>query len=59
LGEGWGEGKNLAMQEVIVKSLFPTAVFRLNGKNGLLSLMLFLHRYIDEGCSTWQIVDFA
>jgi hypothetical protein len=29
LGEGWGEGKNLAMQEVIAKALFPTAVFRL------------------------------
>jgi hypothetical protein len=29
LGEGWGEGKKLAMQEVIAKSLFATAVFRL------------------------------
>jgi hypothetical protein len=28
-GEGRGEGKNLAMQEVIAKALFPTAVFRL------------------------------
>jgi hypothetical protein len=29
LGEGWGEGKKLAMQEVIAKSLFATAVFRI------------------------------
>jgi hypothetical protein len=29
LGEGRGEGKNLAIQEVIAKALFPTAVIRL------------------------------
>jgi hypothetical protein len=34
LGEGWCEGKNLAMQEVIAKSFYPTAVFRLKGRVG-------------------------
>jgi hypothetical protein len=33
LGEGRGEGKKLAMQEVIAKALFPTAVFRIKTIN--------------------------
>jgi hypothetical protein len=33
LGEGRGEGKKLAMQEVIAKALYPAAVFRLKDIN--------------------------
>jgi hypothetical protein len=41
LGEGRGEGKNLAMQEVIAKSLYPTAVFRLKDLKNRLFAAIF------------------